>query len=89
VLTHGAWETVLFVTSFARMAFRRQLVMYKRPCNGIAIQMSQVFLAMNDLSSTATTRWISRLGLALTAVVVGAYFAAMIADLAWDVGLLP
>ena len=44
---------------------------------------------MNDLSSTATTRWISRLGLALTAVVVGVYLAAMITDLAWDAGLLP
>ena len=44
---------------------------------------------MSDRSSTATTLWISRLGLALTAVVVGVYFATMIADLAWDALLLP
>ena len=44
---------------------------------------------MSDHSPAATNRWISRLGLALTAVIVGAYFVAMIADLAWDARLLP
>lgn len=44
---------------------------------------------MSYRTSTATARWISRLGLALTAVVVGVYFATMIADLAWDALLLP
>ena len=44
---------------------------------------------MSDRSTTAAARWISRLGLALTAVVVGVYFATMIADLAWEALLLP
>jgi len=30
-----------------------------------------------------------RLGIATPVIVVGAYFAAIIADLAWDFGLLP
>ena len=49
----------------------------------------QVFVAVSEHSHAMTTRWISRLGLALTVVIVGAYFAAMIADSAWDPGFLP
>ena len=44
---------------------------------------------MNDLASGGIGRWLGRLGIAIPVIVVGGYFAAIIADLAWDLGLLP
>jgi hypothetical protein len=44
---------------------------------------------MNELASSGIGRWLGRLGIAIPVIVVGGYFAAIIADLAWDLGLLP
>jgi hypothetical protein len=44
---------------------------------------------MNELASGGIGRWLGRLGIAIPVIVVGGYFAAIIADMAWDLGLLP
>lgn len=44
---------------------------------------------MDELASRAIGRWLGRLGIAIPLIVVGGYLAAIIADLAWDLGLLP
>jgi hypothetical protein len=44
---------------------------------------------MSELYSAAPTQWTERLGLAVMAIVVGAYFVMLMTDVAWDVGLLP
>jgi hypothetical protein len=43
---------------------------------------------MDELASRAIGRWLGRLGIAIP-LIVGGYLAAIIADLAWDLGLLP
>jgi hypothetical protein len=44
---------------------------------------------MNGLASGTIGQWLGRLGMAIPVIVVGGYFAAIIADSAWDLGLLP
>jgi hypothetical protein len=44
---------------------------------------------MNELAPCGIDRWLGRLGIAIPVIIVGGYLAAIIADLAWDLGLLP
>ncbi len=44
---------------------------------------------MNELAFRGIGRWLGRLGIAIPLIVVGGYLVAIIADLAWDLGLLP
>jgi hypothetical protein len=44
---------------------------------------------MNKLDPDEIGLWLGRLGVAIPVIVVGGYLAGIIADLAWDLGLLP